>query len=77
MPSLLASPTVRWLAAGAAAVILVGLAYGQGRSDGRGLCEAEQVRSDTDARNKADDARGRAEREFDRGGVQPDRWQRD
>lgn len=73
---MIAKPTV-WLAGAVAVLLAIGGAYLKGRSDGSALTAAQIERSNTDARNKADDARRRAEREFDRDGVQPDRWQRD
>lgn len=75
--SFLVSKPGRWLAGALAAALVIGGTYIKGRSDGAALCEARYERSNTDARNKADDARRRAEREFDRDGVQPDHWQRD
>lgn len=75
--SFLVSKPGRWLAGALAAVLVIGGAYLKGRSDGSALTAAQTERINTDARNKADDARRRAEREFDRDGVQPDRWQRD
>ncbi|HEY8354349.1 MAG TPA: hypothetical protein VIK69_04965 [Methylophilaceae bacterium] len=77
MISFLLSGPGRRLAGALVAVLVVAGAYIKGRSDGAALCEARYERSNTDARNKADDARRRAEREFDRDGVQPDGWQRD
>lgn len=73
---MIAKPTV-WLAGAVAILLAIGGAYLKGRSDGSALTAAQTERINTDARNKADDARRRAEREFDRDGVQPDRWQRD
>lgn len=73
---MIAKPTV-WLAGAVAVLLAIGGAYLKGRSDGSALTAAQTERINTDARNKADDARRRAEREFDRDGVQPDRWQRD
>ena len=73
---MIAKPTV-WLAGAVAVLLAIGGAYLKGRSDGSALTAAQIERSNTDARNQADDARRRAEREFDRHGVQPDGWQRD
>lgn len=77
MISFLLSGPGRWFAGALVAALVVAGAYIKGRSDGAALTAAQIERSNTDARNKADDARRRAEREFDRDGVQPDRWQRD
>jgi hypothetical protein len=70
------SPFKLWLGGAAIILLIVGGIYTYGRSAGKSAIIERINRDNANAKKAADEARDRAEREFDAGRLRDDGWKR-
>jgi hypothetical protein len=71
------SPFKLWLGGAAIILLIVGGIYTYGRSAGKSAIIERINRDNANAKKAADEARDRAERDFDAGRLRDDGWKRE
>jgi hypothetical protein len=71
------SPFKLWIGGAAIVLLIIGGIYTYGRSAGKSAVIERINRDNANAKKAADEARGRAERDFDAGRLRDDGWKRE